>query len=161
MAGQEAETAMIELARARDLMTRDVVTAHPDDSVATLARRLAERRVSALPVCDRDGTLRGIVTEGDLIRPLGAANALGRWWIDLLQEGGEAAPAYLEFVRLRSRRAAEVMTRDVVTVSEDATVAEIAELMQLHGIKRVPVVREGRLVGLVARADLIRALAGS
>jgi CBS domain-containing protein len=150
---------MIELVHAADIMTRNVATARPDETVAALARRLAERKVSALPVCDEGGTLLGIVTESDLIRPLGAAGSLGRWWIDVLHEGGEVAPAFLDFVRLRSRRAAEVMTREVVTVGEAATVPEIAELMQLHAIKRLPVVREGRLVGIVARADIVRALA--
>ncbi len=151
---------MIELVRANAIMTRDLVTARPQDTMVTLARRMVEHRVSALPVCEADDTLLGIVTESDLIRPLGAPRALDHgWWIDVLLEGGEAAPAYLEFLQQAAQSAADLMTRDVTTVDESASVPEIAELMQQHAIKRIPVVRDGRLVGIVARADLVRALA--
>ena len=152
---------MIEFVRADAIMTRDLVTARPQDTMVTLARRLVEHRVSALPVCAADGTLLGIVTESDLIRPLGAPRALDHgWWIDVLLEGGEAAPAYLEFLQQEAHSAADLMTRDVTTVDEAATAPEIAELMQQHAVKRIPVVRGNRLVGIVARADLVRALAG-
>jgi CBS domain-containing protein len=146
--------------QARSIMTRDVVTARPEDSVARVARLLSEHGISAVPVCDQDGKLLGMVSEGDLMRPFIERNALRRaWWLGLLAEGTDLAPEFLDYIRLDHRRAQDVMTQAVVAADEDTGVPEIAGMLARHAIKRVPVVRDGRLVGIVSRADIVRVLA--
>ena len=126
---------------------------------APLAKLLLERRISAVPVVDAEGRVLGIVSEGDLIRRPEVAGARRRsWWLSLLS-GSEDDPG--EFVRRHGGQAADVMTREVVTVSEDTPVADVARRLEERGIKRVPVVRRGRLVGIVSRADLLRGLASA
>jgi CBS domain-containing protein len=144
------------------IMTRDVITARPDDSVATVAALLSTHEISAVPVCDKDGKLLGIVSEGDLMQPFGQENALRRsWWLAMLAEGTELAPEFLDYVRLDHRRVDVLMNAEVITASEQASAAEVADLLMKHRIKRVPVMRDGRVVGIVSRADLIRAMSGS
>ncbi len=143
--------------QARDVMTANVVTVAPDTPVADIARLLLEKRISGVPVVDAGGRLVGIVSEGDLVRRLGDEEGGGRsWWLGLLATPEERAEAY---VRAHGRRAADVMTRNVVTVSPDTPLAAVARLLEERHIKRVPVVENGRLVGIVSRADLLRALA--
>ena len=145
---------------AADVMTRDVVILRPDDSVAHVARVLSEREISAAPVCDADGHVIGMLSEGDLMRPFGQENALKRaWWLDVLAEGTELAPAFLEYLRLDNRRARDLMVTPVITARHDAGIGEIADLLARHRIKRVPIIQDGRLVGIVSRADVVRALA--
>jgi CBS domain-containing protein len=145
---------------AASIMTRDVVTARPDDSVAKVAKLLSDREISAVPVCDEQGKLLGMLSEGDLMRPFGKENALKRaWWLNLLAEGTDLAPGFLDYLRLDNRRAHDLMVVPVITAPESASVPELADLLARHRIKRVPIVREGRLVGIVSRADLVRALA--
>jgi CBS domain-containing protein len=144
------------------IMTRDVVTVGPDDRVPEIARRLAEHGISAVPVCDKDGTVLGMISEGDLLRPFRQTHLLQReWWLNVLAEGEQLAPSFLDYIRLDQRRARELMTTPVITVTETTPATEIAELLDKHHIKRVPVVRDGKLVGIVSRADLIRAIAKS
>jgi CBS domain-containing protein len=144
------------------IMTRNVITARPDDSVATVAALLSTHEISAVPVCDQDGKLLGIVSEGDLMQPFGQENALRRsWWLGMLAEGTELAPEFLDYVRLDHRRVDALMNAEVITASEQASAAEVADLLIKHRIKRVPVMRDGRMVGIVSRADLIRAMSGS
>jgi CBS domain-containing protein len=146
--------------KAADIMTRDVVTARPDDSVAKVAKLLTDREISAVPVCDEQGRVLGMLSEGDLMRPFGKENALRRaWWLNILAEGTDLAPSFVDYIRVDSRRARDLMVTPVVTAPEDTNVSEIADLMARHRIKRVPIVREGRLVGVVSRADVVRALA--
>lgn len=145
---------------AATIMTRDVVTTRPDDSVATVAKLLSDHEISAVPVCNDQGRLLGMLSEGDLMRPFGKENALKRaWWLNLLAEGTDLAPVFLDYIRLDSRRAHDLMVTPVITAPEDASVPELADLLARHRIKRVPIVREGRLVGIVSRADVVRALA--
>jgi CBS domain-containing protein len=147
---------------AASIMTRNVVTVGPDATVAEVAALLAEHEISAVPVCGRDGTVLGMLSEGDLMRPFGAANEMRRaWWLGVLAEGTDLAPEFLEYIRADKRRAADLMTRDVVSAAKTTTAAEIADLIGIHHIKRVPILREGKLVGIVSRADLVRALAHS
>lgn len=147
---------------AASIMTRDVVTVLPDDSVAEVAKRLSDHEISAVPVCDKQGTVVGMLSEGDLMRPFGKEKALRRaWWLNLLAEGTDLAPAFLDYVRLDSRRARDLMITPVITAPEDATVLELADLLARHQIKRVPIIREGKLVGIVSRADVVRALASN
>lgn len=143
--------------QARDVMTTSVVTVSPETPVTDIARLLLEKRVSGVPVVDADGRVVGIVSEGDLVRRLEDEDDTGRsWWLDLLATPEERAERY---VRAHGRRARDIMTRDVVTVSPDTPLGAIARLLEEKHIKRVPVVENGRLVGIVSRADLLRALA--
>ncbi len=145
---------------AASIMTKDVVTARPDDPVAKVAAVLSGRGISALPVCDGSGAVLGMLSEGDLMRPFGKENALKRaWWLNVLAEGTDLAPAFVDYIRLDHRRARDLMVAPVITVSGGASLPEIADLLARHGIKRVPVLRDGKLVGIISRADLVRAMA--
>lgn len=143
--------------KASQVMTRDVATITPDAPVLDALRLMLERRISGLPVIGEDGRLVGIVTEGDFVRraELDTERRRPRWLNFLLGPGRLAS----EYVGTHGRRTEEVMTRDVVAVDGDAPLAEVVDLMEKHGIKRVPVVHDGRLVGIVSRADLLRAFA--
>lgn len=147
---------------AASVMTREVITVSPDATVAKVAAVLAEHDISAVPVCDTNGALLGMLSEGDLMRPFGAANEMRRaWWLGMLAEGTGLAPEFLDYVRLDRRRAQDLMVRDVVTATERTSLSEIADLMSKHRIKRVPILRDGKLVGIVSRADVVRTLARS
>ena len=141
--------------QARDLMTTSLVVIPPDMPVGAVATLLASRGISAVPVTAADGTLQGLVTEGDLIHRLAETKRgpLG-WFLALFGDREKLAARY---VKAHGMRAADVMTRDLVTVPEEASAEQIAQLMEQHHIRRVPVLREGKLVGLVSRADLLRA----
>ncbi len=142
--------------KAKDIMTRKVVTVTPETEVREIARLLTERRISAVPVVDEEGRVLGIVSEGDLVRrPELGTERHPSWWLRLFLAPEDRAR---EFVRSHGHRAREVMTGDPVTIDEEAGLEEIAELLESRHIKRVPVVRDGRLVGIVSRADLLRAL---
>jgi CBS domain-containing protein len=145
---------------AQGIMTRAVITAGPDDTVRTLAALFTQHGISAVPVCDKDGTLLGVISEGDLMRPFGEGNMLRRdWWLGLLAEGTDLAPEFLNYVRLDSRRARDLMTVPAITATEHTSASEIADLLQRHRIKRVPIVKDGKVVGIVSRADVVRAFA--
>lgn len=145
---------------AADIMTKTLILLHPQDRVPRIAAILHENHVSAAPVVDAEGRLLGMVSEGDLIRQLGSQHAKRQaWWLTLLAEGEDLAEDFLEYLRQENRTAADVMKHDVITVTEDATIEEIVDILARHSIKRVPVLREGSLVGIVARADIIRSMA--
>jgi CBS domain-containing protein len=141
--------------RAKDLMTITVVTVAPEARLADVAHLLADRGISAVPVLGPEGEVQGIVTEADLVRRL-AGEAAGRprgWFRALLtRRAGDTAKG---FARLHGQRARDVMTTDLVSVQEDTPAEEIAQLMEERGVKRVPVLRDGKLVGIVSRADLL------
>ncbi len=143
--------------RAREIMSRQVACIPADATVAQAIDLMMDRRISALPVTDRDGQLVGIISEGDLLRrsELGTERERPRWLQYLLSPGRLSA----EYARAYGRRVDEVMTREVVTVGKDASLAEIVALMERHQVKRLPVLCTGRMVGIVARADVVRALA--
>jgi CBS domain-containing protein len=142
--------------RARDLMTRDPVTLPPDTPLALVARILAERGISGAPVVDTDGRLLGMVTESDLIRRLAAPEDEPRNWLaEFFTPAGRQAA---RFARTHGQTARDVMTTGLVTAQEDTPIAVIAKVFEERGVRRVPVVRDGKLVGIVARADLIRSL---
>jgi CBS domain-containing protein len=143
--------------KASDVMVTNVITVTPDRTVMEVAEILLSNRISALPVVDTTGTLIGVVSEGDLIRRAEAGTEHARsWWLRLLM-GREALAN--EYVREHSRNVADVMTRRVITASPDTPVAEIAGILERNGIKRVPIVRDGKVVGIVSRANLLQALA--
>tara|TARA_R110002072_G_scaffold19586_3_gene72542 strand:+ start:120 stop:818 length:699 start_codon:yes stop_codon:yes gene_type:complete len=143
--------------QAVDIMTPDVATVTPDTSVEDVARIFLRRHISAVPVVDENGALQGIVSEGDLMRR--AENDTERrpsWWLHLLTGPAERAR---EFVLSHGHHARDVMTRKVITIMEDMPVSRVAELLETHRIKRVPVVRDGKVVGIVSRANLLQGLA--
>jgi len=143
--------------RAADIMTVNVVTVDPETSVQEIATLLSERGISGVPVVDKDRRLVGMISEGDLMRRVETGTELRRsWWLEMLSTNTELAS---EYVKTRGRRARHVMTRDVVSIAEATPLAEIADLLERHRIKRVPVVSNGVLVGIVSRANLVRALA--
>ena len=146
---------------AASIMSRDVVTAGPEDTVARVAQVLAQHRISAVPVCDPSGALLGMVSEGDLMRPYLSSNIERRaWWLALLAVT-DLAPEFLEYVRLDRHTVGDLMTKPVITASETTPITDLAERLAKHRVKRLPIVREGKLVGIVSRADVIRAIARS
>jgi CBS domain-containing protein len=145
---------------ATDIMTSKVITARPDDTLAKIAGLLFDHGISAVPICDKDGGLLGMLSEGDLMRPLGKEKASKRaWWLNLLAEGADLAPTFLESVKVENHPARELMVTPVITAPADATVPELADLLARHRIKRLPILRDGKLIGIVSRADVVRAIA--
>jgi CBS domain-containing protein len=142
--------------QAQDVMTTKVVTVAPDTRVTEVAKLLLERHISAVPVVSDDGRLLGIVSEGDLIHELGQEGAQRSWWLDLLASPEARAQAYLKG---HGRLASDVMTRGVIAVAPDTPLPEIARLLEQRRIKRVAVLRDDALVGIVSRADLLRGFA--
>ena len=130
--------------KAADVMVRRVITVGANASVQEVASVLLNDRISAVPVVSDDGTLVGIVSEGDLIRRPEAKTERHRsWWLDLFTPNETLAA---EFAKSHARRTSDVMTRCVVTANPDTSLSEIADLLEKNGIKRVPVV-EGRKTG--------------
>jgi CBS-domain-containing membrane protein len=140
----------------RDVMTRNVVSVRARQSVLEAAELMLENRVSGLPVVDAAGALVGVVTEGDFLRrgEIGTQRQRPRWLEFLLGPGRLAA----EYVHTTGRTVEEVMTPDPVTVSEDDSLETVVELMERRHVKRLPVLRDGRIVGIVSRANLMDAL---
>jgi CBS domain-containing protein len=137
-------------------MVSPVVTVKPSSSVQEAAKILLARRISALPVVDNDGKLVGIVSEGDLIHRVEAETERPRsWWLQIVSGNGILAT----YAKAHARKVDDVMTREVVTAAPDMPLSEIALLLEEHGIKRVPIVETGQIVGIVSRANLIQAVA--
>jgi CBS domain-containing protein len=143
--------------KALDIMTQKVLTVGGGTGVAEAIRLMLDNRVSGVPVLDDHGKLVGILTEGDLLRRSETGTERHRpRWLDILRGPGRMAE---EYVRTHGRRVEAIMTGEVVSVTEDAPLDEIVALMERHRIKRVPVLKGEALVGMVSRADLLRALA--
>jgi len=151
--------------RAVDVMTTEIISVGPDTSVQALAALLSERGISGVPVVDAENRVVGIVSEGDVLHRVetGTERRLERrtrgrrsWWLDAVASDRELARDY---VKSHARTVRDIMTRDVVSISDTAELADIAMLLETKRIKRVPVVRDGKLVGIVSRANLVRALA--
>jgi CBS domain-containing protein len=142
---------------AREIMTTDVVTARPDTDIGEIARLMVERRISALPIVVDDGHIVGIVTESDLLhRQENDTERKRKWWVELVSD---AEARSREYLKSHGHKAQDLMSRVVVTIPDDAPLAHVAQLLDSHRIRRVPVLRDGRLVGIISRADLVRALA--
>jgi CBS-domain-containing membrane protein len=143
---------------ASDIMTSPVITVGPDTAVRHIAGLLFKHRISALPVLE-NGKLVGIVSEADLLHrhEIGThgSGRSGSWWLRLFSADQSVA----EYVRSHASRARDIMTREVFSVAPDTPVAKIATLLEKRRIKRVPVLHEGRLVGIVSRSNLVQALA--
>ncbi len=149
---------------AKDVMTTAVVSVTPETPTRRIAEILVEHGISAVPVLDAGGAVIGMVSEGDLINRGEAARtneteARNDWWLTMLAEGETLDPAFVAALRSPQRTARQVMVAPVVTVEEDTDVAEVARLLVEYRIKRVPVVRDGAVVGIVSRADLLHAVA--
>jgi CBS domain-containing protein len=143
--------------RAHQIMTRNVITVGPGTSIVQAAKLMLDNHLSGLPVLDEHGKLAGIVSEGDFLRrsEIGTQRKRPRW----LQFFVGPNRAATEFVHASGRKVEEVMTRNPLVVTEDATLEEIVRLMEKNRVKRLPVMRNDRLVGIVTRANLLQAVA--
>jgi CBS domain-containing protein len=139
-----------------DVMVTSVLSVGPDASVREVASTMLERRISGMPVVDEQGRILGIVSEGDLIRrpEIETDRAPAGWLHAFLSEEGRAR----EFVKSHGRKVREVMTQPAICVAPDTPLDVVVQLMERRRVKRFPVAEHGRLVGLVTRADLLRAL---
>ncbi|WP_192357857.1 CBS domain-containing protein [Mesorhizobium mediterraneum] len=145
--------------RAKDVMTTKVVSVKPDSTVGAVADVLVKHRFSAVPVVDR-GKLVGTVSEGDLVRRAEIGTDAGHrsWWWNIFRDNASLAAEYTKF---HSANVADVMTQNVATVTEITPLSDVADLLQKRRIKQVPVMRFGEMVGIVSRADLVRAFAAT
>ena len=142
--------------KAHDIMTRDVVTIRPSTPVREVAVLMTERRISGVPVVSDAGTLVGIISESDLMRRAELGTEPPRkWWLSFFSDPDALARQY---TKAHGLTAEDVMTRKVHTIGEDAEVEEIASAFERRKVKRLPVLRDGKLVGIISRADLVRAL---
>lgn len=145
--------------KAKEIMAKKVVTVGPRATIAEIAKVLVEHKVSGVPVVDKAGKLIGIVSEGDLLhkevtpRLPDAINILGAI---IYYNGVERFNE--DFKKLMAGTAREIMSRDVITATEDVEITEIGELMLKHSIKRIPIVRDDMLIGIISRADMIKTL---
>ena len=142
---------------AADVMTTAVITVTPGTAIHEIAKLLCDRHISGVPVIDGEERLLGIVSEGDLIGHARLAGEQRRsWWQTFL-----SGPAVLaqHYAKSHGRTASDVMTTEVVTVVETTSVADTARALERHRIKRVPVLRDGKLVGIVTRSNLLQVLA--
>ncbi len=143
--------------RALDVMTSGVITVGENSTVPEAAKLLSEHGISAVPVVDKDNRVIGMVSEGDLLHRTETGTERRRsWWLEMVSSTDKLAG---EYIKSHSSKVKDVMTRDVLSVTEDTPVADIAILLESNRIKRVPVLRDGKLVGIVSRANLVRALA--
>lgn len=142
--------------RAKDVMTTSVHTIAPDTPVAAVARLLLECRISGAPVVDAENRVVGVVSERDLMRRP-ETGTMGRrgWWLGLVASSDELAADY---VKTHGTKAEDVMSRPAITVDEEMDLADVARLLERRGIKRVPVLRDGQLVGIISRANLLQGL---
>jgi CBS-domain-containing membrane protein len=147
---------------AADVMTSPAIVVTPQTNMADIASLLASRHLSAVPVCHPDQTLAGMVSESDILKPFReSVRARRDWWLGVIAEGEELPQDFLDYIRDDTRTAADVMVRHVITASEDTTLPQLAEMMIKHNVKRLPVLRDGKIAGIVSRADLVAAIARS
>jgi CBS domain-containing protein len=142
-----------------NIITHDVISVAPETGVAQIAALLSKHRISAVPVIDAGGQIIGMVSEGDLLSPFITANQARRsWWLDILAEGETLAPDFVQYISMDHHVARDLMTKKVITATEDMPIAQVADLLIKNHIKRVPIIRDGHVTGIVSRADIVRAL---
>ena len=143
--------------RAHQIMTRSVITVTPETTIVDAANTTLRRHVSGPPVVDGAGKLVGIVSEGDFIRrsEIGTQRRRGRWLRFIVGPGKSAT----DFVHEHGRKVADIMTPEPLTVTEDTSLEAIVELMEKRNVKRLPVTRSDKIVGIVSRANLLQAIA--
>jgi CBS domain-containing protein len=143
--------------RAIDVMVRDVITVHPDTEIAEAIKLLSKHDVSALPVVDDDAHLLGIISEADLIHRIEiGTEKLRPWWLEAVTGASALAE---DFAKSHGKKVGEMMTTEVASATEDTPLSEIAALFERKRIKRIPITRNGKLVGVVSQSNLIQALA--
>ncbi|BCQ28950.1 CBS domain-containing protein (plasmid) [Caballeronia sp. NK8] len=143
--------------RAADIMTTSVISVSPETAVRDAAKTMVLGNISGMPVINATGRLVGMVTEGDLLhrQEIGTGSKHRAWWLEMLSSTRELAGKY---VKEHAGKVKDVMSTEVVTVNEDCTVSALAELLEGRRIKRVLVVRDGKVVGIISRANLLRAI---
>ncbi len=145
--------------QAKDVMTTKLVTADMETSVRELAKLMLTHRISGIPIVDPSQRVLGMVSEGDLMRrPESETERKPSWWLEAVFAPRDKAADY---IKAHGTKAGDVMTRDVLTVDETMPIRDVARLLEEHRIKRVPVVREGKLVGIISRANLLHGLVAS
>jgi len=147
------------LVTAEDLMVKHVVAVHPDTPLVKAVNLMAEHSISGLPVLDQHGHPIGMVTEGDLLRWHGDFTEKQTWWLNHLADGYDLAPNFMNVLRSEQRKVSVIMHHSIITVTADTPAREIAQLFFEKHIKRAPVMRDGKMIGLVSRSDLVKALA--
>jgi CBS-domain-containing membrane protein len=144
---------------AADIMTAPAVVVRPETNMAEIASLLASKGLSAVPVCHADNTLAGIVSESDILKPFReSVRARRDWWLGVIAEGEELPQDFLDYLRQDTRTANDVMVRHVYTAEEKTTLPQLAELMLNHAVKRLPILRDSKVIGIVSRADLVGAI---
>lgn len=146
---------------AADVMTSSLATVHSDTNLQTAARMMVEFQVSGLPVVDDTGKVIGVISEADLIRTDEVADKRHDWWLHVLADGYQLAPEYLMAIDEVQRPVSSVMHHEVVSVAPTTSVKDVSKFMSTHNIKRVLVLDDGKLVGVVSRSDLLKAIATS
>ena len=142
--------------KAQDIMTRDVTTVSPDTSVRDIAALMVEKHISGVPVLTDDGKIVGMVSQSDLLhRAEVGTERKHKWWFRTFADSDALAR---EYAKAHGLKAHDIMSRYVVSVRDDAELRDVADILDGRRIRRVPVVREGRLVGIITRGDLVRAL---
>jgi CBS domain-containing protein len=142
---------------ARDVMVSDVVTVGPDDPVSKAVQLLVDHDISALPVVDANQRVIGILSESDLLHREKIGTEKHRaWWLEAVTPPSVLA---LDYAKSHGRRVAELMSENIISANEDTPISEIATLLEKHRIKRVPILKDGRLIGIVSRSNLVQALA--
>ncbi len=145
--------------KAEDVMTRAPLTAQPDERVREAAERMVAAHISALPVLDAAGMLVGLISEADLLHraELGTGRTRSRLSALMRGDGGLAA----DYVESHAVLVRDVMASEVLTIAPDTPLADVVRLMESHHVRRLPVLEDGRLVGIVSRADLMKAMAAA
>jgi CBS domain-containing protein len=144
---------------ARDVMVHDVVTVGPDEDVAKALQLLVDHDISALPVVDGERHVIGILSEADLLHREQIGTEKHRaWWLEAVTPASVLA---LDYAKSHGRKVAELMSEDVISADEDTSLSELANILEKNRIKRVPILKDGKLVGIVSRSNLIQALASA
>jgi len=142
--------------QAQDIMTRGVTTVSPDTAVRDIAALIVEKHISGVPVVTDKGDIVGIISESDLLHRAEVGTERRRkWWFRVFEDSDALAR---EYAKAHGRKARDVMSRYVISVHGNAELRDVADILDNHGIRRVPVVQNGRLVGIITRGDLVRAL---
>lgn len=145
--------------KAHEIMTKDVVTVEPQTRISEIAALMVQHRISGVPVVTGEGQVVGIVSESDLLHRVETGSERKRkWWLELFVDSDTRAR---EFIKSHGLKAEDIMSRVVVSITESADLRKIADVLEAHGLRRVPVLTDGKLVGIVSRADLVRALASA
>lgn len=145
--------------KAHEIMTKNVITVGPQTRVSEIAALMVQHRISGVPVVTGEGQVVGIVSESDLLHRVETGSERKRkWWLELFVGDDTRAR---EFIKSHGLKAENVMSRVVVSAAESADLGEIADVLESHGLRRVPILSDGKLVGIVSRADMVRALASA